>query len=298
MKKLLIILILIFGVSSIAKGWHVVTGGFKTSKIIPPSDVQSEITETFHLNDESLKIFEQEFHYLDKGCQVYVFESKDQNYVIKFLRHHKYKPHFWMNFTFGIKWLSDHRESYRLVKKDRILKNFLSYLMSYDELKELTEVVYVHLGPTNYINKKLIVRDRFNQKWHLDLDHMHFVVQRKAKPLKTLLMDLYNEKKLDEAKELIDKYFAVLKKRTLKGIKNTDHSGFIRNMAFLNDKVIEIDVGGYRKVDELLTKQGFQVEFSKFSKNMIRWSKKKMPLLQNYISDRSRTVLNEALTTL
>lgn len=298
MKKLIIILIMILSIGALAKGWHTLTGGFKTSKIIPPNDVYAETTEVFHLTDDFLKIFDQEFHYLDKGCQVYVFESSDKNYVIKFLRHHKYKPYFWMNFTFGIKSLADYKEKYSLVKKDRIKNNFLSYLMSYDELKDITDVVYVHLGPTDYINKKLLVRDRFRQKWFLNLDDMHFVLQKKAKPLKNLLVQLYNENKIDEVKNLIDQYFDVLKNRTLRGIKNTDHSGFIRNMAFLDNKVIEIDVGGYRKVKELLTKTGFELEFTKFSKNMIRWSRKKLPLLKDYISERSHLVLNETLSVL
>lgn len=297
MRRFFIILTLIISVGFLAKGWHAFTGGFKTSKIIPPNDILSEVCESFPLNDEFLKIFDQEYHYIDKGCQVYVFESEDQNYVIKFLRHHKYKPHFWMNFTLGIQSLIDNRERYRLVKKDRIQKNFKSYLMSFHELKDITEVVYVHLGHTHY-NKKLQVRDRVGQKWVLDLDDLHFVVQKKAKPLKSLLLSLYDENRISEAKILIDEYFRVLKDRTLKGVKNTDHSGFIRNMAFLDDKVIEIDVGGYRKVDELLTKEGFKVEFSKFSKNFLRWSKKRMPLLQDYVSERSQSILTDTMKNL
>ena len=146
----------IFIVSFICKGWHIVTGGFKTNKIQPPQNLRSHIAESPHLSEEKLKIFDQEYKFLDKGCQVYVFESQDSEYVIKFLRHHKYRHHFWMTFVDPIKKLKAYKEKYIKVKRERIRKNFFSYLMSYEDLEDITQVVYVHLGNTNYINKNLI----------------------------------------------------------------------------------------------------------------------------------------------
>lgn len=297
MKKILPIVILILTIALIIKEWHVFSGGFKTNKIQPPIDMRAEISETpANLPKDFLKIFDQEFKFIDKGCQVFVFESADGKYVIKFLRHHRYKPYFWMNFWSFIKPVKTYKEHYAAVKKERIKNNFQSYLMSYDDLKDLTEVVYVHIGFTDYLNKKLVIRNKFGQKSCLDLDNMHFIVQRKGTKLSGELLSSYKNKDFDRVRELIDGYLILLQKRCLKNIRNCDSTGFLRNMALYDNKVIEIDVGGYRKFHYPDEKKGFEYEYMRFVKRFKRWSAKKMPLLVQYVDIKSKKILDESLS--
>ena len=296
MKKAVPILLIIILISLVSKGWHNLSGGFKTNKIQPPIDMRADISETpANLSEESLKIFDQEYKFLDKGCQVFVFESSDGNYVLKFLRHHRYKPYFWMNFWSFIKPINEYKERYAAVKKERIKTNFLSYLMSYDDLKDLTEVVYVHIGVTDYINKKLVIRNRFGQKSYIDLDKMHFIVQRKGKKLSSELLYSYKHRDFDRTRQLVDGYLSLLQKRCLKKIRNNDSTGFLRNTALYGNKVIEIDVGGYKRFDYKNPKKGFEYEFNRFAKRFKRWSSKNMPLLEQYVEIRSKKVLIESL---
>lgn len=297
MKKTLLIIALVLSLVFIVKEWHVLSLGFKTNKIQPPLDMRSEISETpTNLPEDFLKIFDQEYKLLDKGCQVFVFESQDGKYVLKFLRHHRYKPYFWMNFWSFLKPVKTFKEHYAAVKKERIKNNFKSYLMSYDELKDLTEVVYVHIGYTDHINKKLVLRNRFGQKSYADLDKMHFIVQRKGTKLSSELLSSYKNKSFDRTRELIDGYLTLLQKRCLKKIRNCDSTGFLRNMALYDSKVIEIDVGGYRKFCYPDEKKGFEYEYMRFVKRFKRWSSKKMPLLVQYIDIKSKKILDESLT--
>jgi hypothetical protein len=291
LKRIFFIFLGIFVVISISKGWHILTSGFQTNKILPPRDcICSKNELPKNLDEEFLSIFDQEYKYLGKGCQAYVFESADKKYVVKFLRHHKYKPPFWINFGVIGK---GYRERIVNYKKGRVKNAFQSYLMSYEDLKEETGVVYLHLGETNYFNRILTIRDRFLRKRFIELDKMHFVVQIRVNKLGPKLLELSRKNKILEAKVLIDGYFNVIKKRCLKGIKNVDHSGYLRNMGYIGERIFEMDLGGYRKREVILTKKGFENEFTYFAKRFKKWGKEKAPNLEGYIENRANKVLKE-----
>jgi hypothetical protein len=298
-KKIIYVFSLIIFIIFFSKSWHSFTGGFKTDKIQPPLTMKSDLTELPLLSKEELsKILDQEYKFLDKGCQVYVFESEDGNYVIKFIRHHRYRPYFWMNIGSFIPWIKEYRDKYEFLKKERIKNNVISYKLSYEELQDLTKVVYLHLGKTNHLNKKLAVKDRFGIKSYLDLDNMHFLIQKKGKKFTTELLNSYNKKEYDKVKNFIDGYLTLLQTRCLKKIRNCDSTGFIRNMAVYEDEVIEIDVGGYKKFNYSDAKKGFQYEFMRFVKRFIRWSAKKMPPYEKYIDQKSHEILEKTLLSI
>lgn len=293
-KRIFLFLVVVFFVFFVAKSWHILTGGFKTNKIIVPKDCEAEE----YLNDSEkdfFSIFDQKYFYLDKGCQAYVFESEDKKYVIKFLRHHKYKPPFWLfliNFFEKGKIYKKKIEEY---KKSRVKNAFKSYSMAYKDLMSETGILYVHLKRTNHIKRILCVADKLGQNKFLDLDKVHFVVQKKMHKLEKKLLDLHEKRDLHLAKIFLNNYFMLIKKRCSKKIKNVDHSGYIRNMGYINKRVYEIDVGGYRKRKELLTKEGFKVEFCYFSDRLKRWSKKRAPLFLSFIDERSKEILKEGV---
>jgi len=295
-KKFLCLISIIIVIIFSSTFWHLYTGGFKTDKIQPPLAVKSQFSELPLLSKEDLtKLFDQEYKFLDKGCQVYVFESEDGNYVIKFIRHHRYRPYFWMNIGSFIPWIKKYRDSYEVIKKERLKNNNNSYRMSYEELRDFTEVVYLHLGRTSHLNNKLVVKDRLGIKSYLDLDNLHFLVQKKGKKFTTELLNSYHAKDDDKVKNLIDGYLNLLQKRCLKKIRNCDSTGFIRNMAVYNEKVIEIDVGGYRKFNYPDGQKGFEYEYMRFVKRFIRWSLKKMPSYAQYIDTKSHEILARTL---
>lgn len=297
MKKFFFILIISISVGFIAKSWHSITGGFRTNKLIPPQDYVSPVREFPKKGPDFFSIFNQQFTYLGKGCQVYVFESADKKYVIKFLRHHKYKPPYWLNL---IDWTGPGKRYKKRItkyKKNRGINAFSSYWLAYDQLKEETSVEYLHFGKTDY-GIKINVIDKIGQKWCLDLDKLDFVVQKRVSPLDSFLLSLSREKDLKRAQFFIEGFFKVISQRCLKGIKNVDHSGYIRNMGYKKDRVFEMDLGGYRKDPSLKTKEGFAREFMYFSSHLRKWVKKRAPNLKDVVDDTSNKVLCESLEKL
>lgn len=270
---------------------HKYTGGFKTSKILPLQNFRP-IGELPHLNEEQAKMFDQEFVFLDKGCQVYVFSSKDEKYVLKLIRYHKYQPTFWMEMISFCSKGKEFKEKYKEAKKNRIKQVYNSYTMAYKELLPITEMVYVHLGKTDYLKRVLTLKNAWGQKIFLDLDNTHFIVQKKAKKFKSELVRLYEQKDFLKAKEYIDQYFALIRFRSLKAFRDFDQSGFLRNKGIIDNKLVDMDVGGYIKSD-LNRKEIVNLELGKFSLKFMRWAEKNAPLLLPYLEEKAEETLKD-----
>jgi hypothetical protein len=271
---------------------HKYTGGFKTCKILPLQN-SHPMGELPHLSEEEAKIFDQEFIFLDRGCQVYVFSSLDNKYVLKLIRYHKYQPTFWMElFSFCSKG-KEIKEKYKEAKKNRVKQVYKSYSMAYNELLPITEMVYVHLGKTNYLKRVLTLKNAWGQKIYLDLDNTHFIVQKRAKKFKTELVRLYEQKDFLKARDYIDQYFALIKFRSLKAIRDFDQSGFLRNKGIIDDKLVDMDVGGYLKSD-LNENEIVNLELGKFSLKFIKWAEKNTPLLLPYLEEKTLKTLKDA----
>ena len=289
MKKYLlrfsIVLITGFFIVLGSKKIHNLTGGFRMDKVSCPKARQLIKQETCkHLNENQIEeIFSQKYKYWDKGCQVYVFQSEDQKYVIKFLRYNRYKPRFWMVLGKEIPFLRKKIDSIIEIKKSRLINNLNSYYMSYFDLRDQTETIYVHLDKTKHLNKSLVIENYFGNKKKVNLDDCHFIVQKKAENYKKKLLELYREEKIEEIKKLFKGYFETVQNRCLKGISNCDHSGYIRNMGIIENKVIEIDIGGYRKNenrDKLL-----ECEYRSFRNHLKRWVSNSMPKLTRSVDE-------------
>ncbi|MFA6502366.1 MAG: hypothetical protein WCT85_06225, partial [Parachlamydiales bacterium] len=100
------------------KGYNLFTDGFRIDKIYPKFN---EKIQAFPL-DEIDEVFNQNYKYLSKGCQTYVFESEDGNYVIKFIRYHRYQLPLWLQVINYNQSYKNKREFY----KTKLLKDSLN----------------------------------------------------------------------------------------------------------------------------------------------------------------------------
>jgi len=132
-------LILVF-----AKSWQLITDGFRLDKI---KTTLIEKRDKKNVSNEINDILDQKFRYLSKGCQTYVFESEDKNYVIKFVRYHRYTIPMWLNIS---SFATDYK-NIRLYYKSKLLNDSLnSYRIANEHLKDETATIYVHLQKTRY----------------------------------------------------------------------------------------------------------------------------------------------------
>nr|NGX29144.1 hypothetical protein [Candidatus Anoxychlamydiales bacterium] len=219
-----------------AKSWQLITDGFRLDKL---KSTLSNNKEVYSDSDDIHKILDQEFKYLSKGCQTYVFESEDNNYVIKFVRFHRYKIPLWLT-------VLDFFDSYktkRLYYKEKLLNDSLkSYQIANSYLKDETATIYVHLSRTDIFNKKITILDRFKRKYFIDLDSAGFVIQKKVKTFEAILTK--NKHDPDELKKLTNSFLNTTFSIYQKGYINDDYN-CVKNSGVLDDRVIHSDLGSF-----------------------------------------------------
>ncbi len=197
-------------------------------------------------NADVKKILSQPYLFLDKGAQSYVFLSSDGQYVIKFFKLHALHAPIWLqsiHLPFHLQpiWVQK-----LLEKRQSLIKTFLSYKIAYNELKEETGMVFLHLNKTDALHQKLVIVDNIGISHSLDLDKMEFLVQKRASLFFPYLEKTIKEKGLESAKKTLSDLVHFLVRRNQKEIFDKDPD-LETNFGFLDDKIVQIDVGRFRK---------------------------------------------------
>lgn len=231
---------------------------------------------------ELKKILNQPFRFLDKGAQSYVFLSQDERYVIKFFKLHSLQPPMWfqaVQFPWPLQYL---RISKILEKRQALAKTFSSYKIAYDELKEETGLVFMHLNKTHCLHHILTVVDNLGISHRLDLDQMEFFVQKRASLFYPFLEKTLEEKKEDGAKKIISNLVQFLVLRNQKEIFDKDPD-LATNFGFLNDKIIQIDIGRFRKDPLRKNPDVYHSEILRITDTFNTWLKMHFPTLSNHL---------------
>lgn len=206
-------------------------------------------------NPKVNEILKQPFHFIGKGAQCYVFESKDGNYVVKLFRYNQ--P----------------------CVPQKVVDLFNACKMAYDNLKDETGLVYIHLNPTPMNLPILHCKDAVGRRYKFCLDQARFAVQKKAKSFRAVLVEA--KKSPIEMERRINELISLLESRTKKGVMNTDPQ-LSRNFGFLESQAIEFDFGNYRLSCDLDRKQ----EVKKYTHRLRRWLKRNAPEWVAYLDIR------------
>lgn len=236
MNKLLILLVLTFFCLGVGKILHDVKDGFSPRRLQPLSQrVGAEWDE--EINQALL----QPFHYIGRGRQCFAFASADEKYVLKFPRTDIYKTPFW------VRALPVHAYRKKLEADHKKRESFIleSFQISFNELKEQTGLLALHLGQSVSKGKWLTLIDQSGWKHRLPLEKMPFVLQKKQPILMKCFLSAENE---SEAKNILTALIDVIVERGRKGILNRDRS-FLRNYGFDGKKAYQIDVGSFFRME-------------------------------------------------
>ena len=240
------IIILVFSfISTIPQIWHLVMQSIGVEQIhfdhLPSFYGAPSLDDG--ISEENRLALGQEFHYLDKGCQVIVFESADKNYVLKFMRASKYKIPFWMNQLSFLPSIEKGRKKRLRNLEEKYLHELQSYQISLEHLKPETGILYAHLNKTSHFKKKLCIVGRLGRKKEIDLDTTVFLLQKKAKILTSVFTEINIHQDLQRAKEIACSYFSTISSVYSKGIIPNFHALF--NLGVLDEKVIFTDLGSF-----------------------------------------------------
>lgn len=228
------------------------TLGFKIGRVFLFSDQNYENLQNTAPSSDVLQILGQNFLYLDKGVQCYVFESSDRKYVLKLFRRNS-----------------------RVFKKKNVqkaLKTFVSSCsLAWQKIPNQTGLVYVHLQKTAGLFGYVNVSSPLGKCFQVDLDDCIFVVQQKVKTFKDAFWDDLNSDDDAALKSKISSYFNSLNNRIEKGIDNFD-SKLEENFGFFENHFVEIDVGSFRQKELDLNK-----EKNKYFFLLKEWMQKNCP---------------------
>lgn len=223
------------------------TDGFSVAHIVSDRPYNSEL-ETRPLKEEEKELiyslFDQEFHYLGKGCQSYVFASDDGDYVLKFFKYQRYRQKPWLKYFSFIPSVREYKER-REAKKNRKLENLLrSCRIAFDNLQNETGLVYLHLNKTDEFKKTLTIYDKLGIKHELNIDNLDFMIQKRALMICSAVDALMAERKVDEANRLIQNFISMILSEYGKGLADNDHA-LMQNTGIYKGKPIHVDVGQF-----------------------------------------------------
>lgn len=292
-KLIFLILIIILGYAG-GRLYYATTGGFTLGNITSetaqsdPKWIPPKLSP--QKKKEIEKALDQEYTYLGKGCQAYVFASADGKYVIKFFKYQRFRPQSWINYFSFIPSVSDYQISKGIEKQEKLNKVFTSWEIAYDELQKETGVLYIHLAKSNTWHKNLSIKDKIGLKHTIDLDHMEYMVQKRAVMLCPAIDSMMTAKEIPEAKLLIDRLLATLLSEYARGYADNDHA-LMQNTGVLDGHPIHIDVGQFIKNQIVTTPKVYKQELYDKTFKFHQWLGNSYPELSSHLRMRLISII-------
>jgi hypothetical protein len=284
-----------------ARVYYRLTDDFRLGNMIYPEAMNHEFTVPPLSTDEQADLFRllhQPFHYIGKGAQCYAFASEDGNYVLKFFKFKHLKPNWLVQLLPSIFPFKHYKEQVIERKKRKLDSVFQGYDLAYKENKMDSELIYLHLKPTNYLHQSVTVRDKIGFEWKINLDEVVFLVQKKGETLRTHLNYLFRNRQLEEAKKSIGDILSMYKQEYGKGLYDRDH-GVMHNTGFVGEHPFHLDVGKFTKDSRMKQVDFFKKDLEHIIWKIDRWIHLTYPqdhaLFSSYLSAQYQFYTGESL---
>ena len=220
-------------------------------------------------------VLNQEYHYLASGAQSYAFLSKDGRYVLKFFKKKHLTPKNWL------RWIPlPGMKDYRIRKVERRIQHkrelFSSYKSAFENLKEETGLLFVHLNKSNNLGTKVLMFDRSGKRYAADLDDYEFVLQKKAMIAHDYLSALIEQGEIEKVKGALCALLSHVVRQCKKGYIDQD-TGVGYNYGFIGNRVIHFDVGRVIFDEGAKDPACYQREILRIGKKLEAWITLKYP---------------------
>lgn len=247
--------------------------------------------------DEVNSILKQKFYYLGKGCQSYVFSSADDKYVMKFFKYQRFRPQAWLDYFAFIPAVDTYRLGKIEKKRNKREALFRSCKLSFDELRNETGLVFVHLNKTENLKTQMTISDKMGFEHILDLDQMEFFIQRKVDTYPKYMERLIAEGRLLEAKELLSKTVDLIMSEYARGLADNDHA-WIQNSGVSDKNPVHIDVGQFVYKEEVKRPELYKQELFNRTFRLREWLRKRSPELEKHLESKLRSIIGDDFDTL
>jgi hypothetical protein len=268
MKRLIFFCLFLFTLFLLPSSFKRFTCGFKIAKmeLNAPYRADWEVPQDIS-SDEASKLLSQEFIYLDRGAQCYVFASRDGLYVVKIFRFDSSLVNTLMQ---------------RPLKKEKVESLFRASVLAFEKAREETGVLFLHLNRSENLFPLFKAKGPLGQKIRLNLDHFRFVIQKRVEPFRASLLKEIRSSNREGVKRKIDSFLFLVESRVDKGIRNSDPS-LSRNFGFLGDRALEIDFGNYS--EHGLIKEN---EIGRYTRKLREWLTENAPEWIEYLDERTQ----------
>ncbi len=230
---------------------------------------------------EAEAALENKYTYFGCGGQSFIFFSKDGRYVLKLFKQKKFNLPFWMR-AFHIPYLLDRYRAKKIwSREDKLLRDFTSYKIAFDELQDETGLIYVHLNKTDSWKRKITLIDRLNIEHQLDLDSLDFVIQKRAELVYERIVRQMREGDQKGAEQSISQIISLIITRCQKGYHDRDPN--IRtNCGFIGEKAVKIDVGRFVQMEKMKEKSIIKSEVVRITAPFKAWIEIEYPELTTH----------------
>lgn len=211
------------------------------------------------------RILSQKFSYIGKGAQCYAFVSEDGKYVLKFFKFKHLKPNLFVEYLPPIPPFKEYKQSCVERKKRKLIGVFNGYDLAFRENRQTSELIYLHLLPTQHLQLKATIIDKIGLERMINLDDVVFLLQKKGETLRTRLRHLLNQQRVQEAKQAMASILEMYISEYRKGIYDHDH-GVLHNTGFIDNQPFHLDVGKLNKDGRMQ-----EVEFYKKDLEHVIW---------------------------
>lgn len=239
------------------------------------------------------KILDQNFTYMGKGCQFYAFESDDQKYVIKFLKHKHLRPFSWLNripMPHKLREVADAKIARRKLRVERL---FSSCKLAFQKMPEETGLVYIHLDRSPALEKTITLADKLGIKHQILVDMHEFILQKKAVTVKEAFASLSKEEIQIKIQQLVD----LVMSRCEKGISDRDRS-FVQNVAFTaeGDRALFIDIGQFYEDHAIVQPEEMTKDLEKRLSNLLHWTSRHFPQYRSLVEEKIAQIRSSSKT--
>lgn len=289
-KLLIRALILITAFIAVERFCHQRTHGFRPHKIAVNLLREEKLLSSAEPEKDIRAALEEPYYFLGSGGQSYAFISADGNYVIKFFKQHHMRIPSWINKVPLPALFEPMRSDLCKQRLDRRKTFFTSCILAYERLREQTGLLYLHLNQTTYFPKKLVIHDNIGIAHQIDLDQTQFALQKRADMAFPTLASTIKCGKIEEAKEQIDSLLNLILSRCEAGVADGDPI-IKRNMAFIGNRAVEIDLGSYFLDESLQDPVAARRVLFFETLKLRRWVKKRHPNLEGFLDQRLKELL-------